>query len=214
MHSTFIDIERSPADGTVPSGYINFWPLCRNFVPSAYCTKCSQMGHPVCRRNIMLAYAAPSADGPIWLHFAQSADGASADGTSHLPTFCPICRHFVQSAYWTKCSQMGPPVCWRDKMFADGPSHLPTVPFADWMRRYVDGPEHIHLRTFLQLSGHYTVYCPLTRLSRACTQKYEPLRLDAHSCDTRQRSRDMQKPPYLPAVQVSAWALEQATHCV
>ena len=66
-------------------------------------------------------WAVPSADGPIWLHFAQSADG-----TSHLPTFCPICQHFVQSAYWTKWSQMGHPVCRRDKMLADEPSHLPT----------------------------------------------------------------------------------------
>ena len=54
----------------------------------------------------------------------------------------------------------------------------------------------IHLRTFLQLSGQYTVYCPLSQLKlteRACTQKYRPLRLAAHSWDPRQRSRDMQE---------------------
>ena len=58
-------------------------------------------------------WAVLSADGPMWLLFAQSADGMSADGMSHLPTFCPICRHFVQSAYWTKCWQMGCPICQR-----------------------------------------------------------------------------------------------------
>ena len=112
---------------------------CRNFVQSAYWAKCSQMGHPVCRRNIMLA-----------------------DGPSHLATFCPICRrdvssanilpnlqtgrlicqHFAQSAdilsnlhtgqnvpRWalpsadgTKCWQMGRPICRRDAS-PDGPEH-------------------------------------------------------------------------------------------
>ena len=78
---------------------------------------------------------------PICQHFTQSADRPSADRTVPsgytLPNLqtgrqqmgCPICQHFAQSsesAYRTRCSQMGHPFCCRDKVFADGPSHLPT----------------------------------------------------------------------------------------
>ena len=115
------------ADGTVSSGYIlttlpKFCPICilDKMFPDGPFRLPSE--HNVCR------WAVPSADRPIWLHFAQSADGMSADGMSHLPTFCPICRHFAQSAEilsnlhtgpnvpsWAlpliKCWQMGRPIC-------------------------------------------------------------------------------------------------------
>ena len=68
--------------------------------------------HPFCRRS-WLQTGQNVDDGPIWLHFAQSADGMSADGTSPLPTFCPVCQRFIQSAYRTKCSQICHPVCRR-----------------------------------------------------------------------------------------------------
>ena len=94
-------------DGTVPSGYI---------LPNLQ-TGRQQMGRPICQ------------------YFAQSADILSnlqtvrrQMGRSHLATFWPLCRHFVQSAYWTKCPGMNHPVCHRNIMLADGLSHLPTGP--------------------------------------------------------------------------------------
>ena len=71
------------------------------------------MFHPICEHRPICRRAVGRWNGPMWLHFAQSADGMSATGTSHLPAFCPICQRFVQSAYWTKFSQMGHPVCIR-----------------------------------------------------------------------------------------------------
>ena len=96
-----------PSANIVPSGHI--WPNPQ--------TGRQQMGRPICQ------------------HFAQSADilsnqqtGRRQMGQSHLATFWPLCRNFVQSAYWTKCSQMGHPVCGQNIMLADGPSHLLTGP--------------------------------------------------------------------------------------
>ena len=54
--------------------------------------------HPICEHRPTCRRAVGRWDGPIWLHFVPSADGMSADGTYHLPTFCPIYRHFGQSA--------------------------------------------------------------------------------------------------------------------
>ena len=75
---------------------------------------------------------------PIWLHFVQSADGTSADWTSRLPTFCLICRQFVQSTDGTKCLQMGHPICRQSRLqtgrvailagtYMRTASHLPTL---------------------------------------------------------------------------------------
>ena len=101
------------------------------------------MFHPVCEHS------------PVWIHFCPICrrDKMFKDGPSHLATFCPICRQ-------DKCSQVGCPICrrdlqigqnvrrWdflsadgpvcrRDKMFADGPSHLLAVPSADGTRCHV-----------------------------------------------------------------------------
>ena len=137
-----------------------FCPICRRDVsrwdvPSANILPNLPTCHPFCRwarqqmgQNVG-RWAVPSADGPIWLHFAQFADETSADGTSQLPTFCPICRRFVQSAYWTKCSQMGHPVCRRARLQMGQNVGRWAVPSADGpvCRRDVspDGLEHIHL---------------------------------------------------------------------
>ena len=122
------------ADGTVPSGYI--LPNLLTFCPISILDK-----------NVP-RWAVPSADGPIWLCFAQSADGTSAYGTSHLPTLSPICRHFVPSAYWTKCSRMGHPVCQQARLQTGQNVCRWAVPFADRpvCRRDAspDGPEHMH----------------------------------------------------------------------
>ena len=119
-----------------------FCPICRHFVQSAYWTKCSQMGHPVCRWTRLQTgqnvgrWAIPSANESVWLHFAQSADGTSADGTSHLPTFCPICRHFIHTiCILDKSSQMGHPVCRRDRMQTGQNVGRWAVPSADGTRR-------------------------------------------------------------------------------
>ena len=133
----FQSADSPSADGTVPSGYI--LTTLPTFCPICILDKMSWDGSSrLPSEHNVGGWAVPSTDWPIWLHFTQSADGTSADGTSHLPTFCPICRHFVQSAYWTKSSHMGPPVCRRDKMLADGPSHLPMGTSADKMRRQMD----------------------------------------------------------------------------
>ena len=105
-----------------------FCPICRRptFLTSADGTSHLPTFCPICRRDVS-RWDIPSANILPGRHFVQSADG-----TSHLATLCPICRrdvsrwdipsanilpnlplcpHFVQSAYWTKCSQMGHPVC-------------------------------------------------------------------------------------------------------
>ena len=74
---------------------------------------------------------------PICLYFSQSANRTSAAGTCHLPTFCPICRHFVQSAYWTKCSQMGHPVCRRARLQTGQNVGRWAIPSADGTRRQI-----------------------------------------------------------------------------
>ena len=98
--------------------------------------RCGQLGpcHLFCQRAHLLTgqnvgrWAIPSADGPIWLHFAQSADGMSGDGTSHLSTF-------FQSAYWTKCSQTGHPVCRQARLQMGQNVGRWAVPSADGTRR-------------------------------------------------------------------------------
>ena len=92
------------ADGTVPSGYIlpNLQTgrqqmarlIFQHFAPSADMPSLLPTGQNVGR------CAVPSADEPIWLHFAQSADGTSAYGTSHLPTFLPNLLTFNPNCRW------------------------------------------------------------------------------------------------------------------
>ena len=83
----------------------------------------------------------------------------SADGTAHLPTFCPICRragrqtgwpiweHFVQYADWTKCRQIGQNVGGWDVPSAD-------VPCADWAKCSQMGPS-------ADGTAHLPTFCPV-----------------------------------------------------
>ena len=98
---------------------------------------------------------------PIWQHVP------SADGTAHLPTFCPVCRQDGPSGNIFFSMQIGQNVGRLGIMLADGTSHLLTARLhigqsvARWARRQTGRPICQHFVPSADGMAHLGTFCPV-----------------------------------------------------